>query len=195
MKVVRGLKILLCVDTLNTYQLTPTMYVILYYIYHKLSVSVGPNMKRSLIKVGMLEDIEEEIKLTEKAILLFYEDPKQWSDKKIKEFLTELREEFPKGVKISGSPVRTTIGSSTVRKMKNFFKEYGYSQEVVVQATKAYVADRKKDNYQYMKKYTNFINKQGEDSLLATWCEMIVNKEEEANQKKLSDYNIKLDEQ
>lgn len=174
MKVTRGLKIIIDVDLINTYNLTPTQYCILYYLYHNLEVQIGPNMHRGLYHVGMLD--EKEIKLTEKANKLFYEDPKQWSNPKIKEFLTELREFFPKGV-VGGNVVKTTIGESTVRKMKNFLIDYDYSVEVIRKATEAYVADRKKVNYQYMKKFTNFINKQGDDSLLATWCEMIKNDE------------------
>ena len=178
-KITRGLKIILCMDTINTYNLTPTYYVLLYYMYHNLPCTIGSNMHNSLYKVGMLE--EKEIKLTSKAIKLFAEDPKSWSNDKIKEFLTSLREDFPKGVKIGGNPVRTTIGKSTVNKMKAFFKEYDFNEDIIIQATKAYVEDRKKTNYSYMKKFTNFINKQGEDSLLASWCDMVVNGETEEN--------------
>lgn len=174
MKVTRGLKIIIDVDLINTYNLTPTQYCILYYLYHNLDVQVGPNMHRSLCHIGMLE--ENKIKLTQKAIKLFYEDPKQWSDSRIKEFLSELREIFPKGVH-HGNALRTTIGTSTIRKMKNFLNENEYSVDIIKKATEAYIADRKKVNYQYTKKFTNFINKQGDDSLLGTWCEMVKNDE------------------
>lgn len=174
MKVTRGLKIIINVDLINTYKITPTQYCILYYLYHDLDVQIGPNMHNALYHAGMLE--KDEIKLTEIANKLFYEDPKQWGSSRVKEFLTELREFFPKGV-VGGNVVKTTIGESTIRKMKNFLIENDYSVDIIRKATEAYVADRKKVNYQYMKKFTNFINKQGDDSLLATWCEMIKNDE------------------
>jgi hypothetical protein len=170
------LEVIINIKLMNSNQLTPNYYVMLHYIFYDIPHRIGPMTKAALIKLRFLDSKGN---LTDKARNLFKEDDlKQLNDKKMKEFLLELREYFPKGVTTGGSPVRTAIGIATVKKMKKFINEYGYSKDIIIKATKSYVADRKKNNYGYMKKFTNFIDKQGEGSLLATFCETIENGEE-----------------
>lgn len=158
------------VDKMNEYGLTPNGWFVLHYIYHGKSYVVSPTLTEMLINQ---EFITEEYELTDKGKEVFKQDVKQLKDNEIKEFLKELREFFPKGITINGSPVRTTIGTATVRKLRGFINEYGYSKELMLEATKAYVAAKKKDNYSFMMKFTNFINKQNVGSELATYCQMI----------------------
>jgi hypothetical protein len=172
------MKIEIDTKVLNLNKLTPNGYVTLYLLHSGTNHKVGPITKEKLTKLGFLDT---EGLLTKKANDLFKVDLKQLNDEKIKEFLVKLRDLFPKGVKTGGSPVRSAIGVSTIRKFKNFLKEYGYSKDIIIKATQAYVLDRKKNNYGYMKKFTNFIDKQGEGSLLATFCETIENGEEKQN--------------
>ncbi len=166
------------IDKMNEVGLTPNGWVMLWYLYHNKPCRIGPSLSSILKKQGFLSD---DGTLTDKAKELFKEDIKNLSDDKLKEFLVELREYFPKGIKTGGKPVRSAIGAITINKMKKFLKEYGYSKDIIIEATKAYVANRKTDNYRFMKTFTYFINKQGEDSTLAAYCEMIENGEQQEN--------------
>lgn len=169
------LEITINIKLMNSNQLTPNYYVMLYYIYHNIPHKIGPMTKASITKLGFLNDKGE---LTDKAKDLFQVEIKDLNDAKMKEWILDLRDIFPKGVKIAGSPVRSAVGLSTVRKMRKFIKEYGYTEDVIRQAIAAYVAQKKKDNYTYMMKFNNFIDKQNVGSELASFCELIVNGED-----------------
>ena len=162
------------IDKMNELKLTPNGWVMLYYLYIDRPCKIGPTLTSILQKQGFLT---EKCTLTDKAKDIFKEDVKQLSNEALKEFLLELREHFPKGVKTGGKPVRSAVGTVTINKLKKFFKEYGYSKDIIRQATKEYIANRSKDGYKLMKTFTYFISKQGEDSTLAAYCEMIENGE------------------
>lgn len=159
---------------INSYQLTPNYYVMLWLMYYDKPHKIGPSTQQALEKLEFIKDG----KLTNKAINLFKKEDKKLNDQQLREFLEELRDLFPKGVKINGSPVRTTIGLATVRKMKKLIEEYDFSKDLIVKATKAYVDNKKRDNYKYMMKFTNFIDKQNVGSELASYCQMIRDGEE-----------------
>jgi len=168
------LEITINIKLMNSNQLTPNYYVMLYYMYYDIPHKLGPNSKASLIKLKFLDSRGE---MTPKARGLFKVNLKELDDLKMRDWILELREIFPKGVKISGSPVRSAVGAATVRKMRKFIKEYGYSEEVIKQAVAAYVATKKRDNFEFMMKFTNFIDKQGVGSELASFCELVINGE------------------
>ncbi len=174
----KDLEITINIKLMNSNRLTPNYWVMLYYIYHGIGHKLGDMTKGSLIKLGFLDTKGE---LTDKARDLFKVDLKDLNDGKMKEWLLELRDIFPRGVKINNSPVRSAVGLSTVRKMRKFIKEYGYSDEVIRQAITAYVAAKKRDNYDFMMKFTNFIDKQGVGSELASFCELVVNGDDKIN--------------
>lgn len=162
------------IGVMNSFKLTPNYYVMLYYKFYNLPHKMHPNTQKALVQLGFLDKSGE---FTQKINELFKEDLSKSGDKELKEFLEKMRDNFPKGVKTGGKHVRSVIGSATVRKMRKFLKEYKYPKEIIVEATKAYVADRKKDNYKFMKTFTYFIDKQGEDSTLAAYCDAIENGE------------------
>lgn len=158
-------------DVLNKYQLTADSYIHLYYCYHKLPHLMGPAIVTLLQRKDLIDSHGE---VTELGRTLF-ESPKIGFDQMpLEEFCTYLNDLFPKGIKTGGKPVRSAIGIPVVKKLKQFEKDYKYSRETIVKATKAYVLDRKKSNYSYMKVFSYFINKVGEDSTLAAWCEQIL---------------------
>ena len=64
-----------------------------------------------------------------------------------------------------------------------FFDNYEYSWEIILSATRKYVYDFEMKNYEYMRTSQYFIRKQNTDkswdSDLATYCDMILNGEDE----------------
>ena len=165
------MKVLIDIPLMNSYKLTPNLYVMLFFKYFKHPSIMSPDTKVSLIKLGFMD---EACNLTSKCNALFKKDLASLKDEEIIVFLLELRKLFPKGVKIANSPVRSAVGMATVRKLKRVVKEYGFDEELIINATKAYVAAKKKDNYGYMMKFSNFIDKQNVGSELATYCFMIL---------------------
>ena len=71
----------------------------------------------------------------------------------------KMRDLFPNGVKSGGAYVRSST-TSLANKLKTFDKKFpGYSEEQILKATKAYVDELAKVNYQYMKLAEYFIIK------------------------------------
>jgi hypothetical protein len=145
-------------------------------MYYQKPHTLGPNTQKMLIKINMLD---QHGKLTQLAKDLFNkeEDIRELDDEELKEFLKQLVQIFPSGVKSGGKYIRSAIGSSIVRKFKKFLQEYDYSRDIITKATESYVATKKKEGYKFMKVFTYFIDKQGEDSTLASYCEAIKNGE------------------
>lgn len=171
-------------EKLNLLKLTPDQYVMLYYLNNKLDCIISPQMKSELEKLQFI-DTDGNITLLGKSI--FVEEKKDTID----DLLKKMIEYFPKGVKSGGLPVRSSIDREVKQKIEKFRKEYDYSDDTIINACKKYSEDRKKEGYTYMKVFKYFIGKRGEGSLLADYCSMIL--EGDDTTKKLSDFNIKLD--
>ncbi|GEM_PF-2998307 len=86
------------------------------------------------------------------------------------EWIDQWLDLFPKGVKSGGKLLRSDK-KSCLTKMNKFLKEYSFSQDEIMDATKAYLDEREKDDWKYCKCATYFISKLGEGSSLAEWCE------------------------
>jgi hypothetical protein len=167
--------IILDTEKLKENKLMPTQYVMLYYLHHGLDCKISPQTRTDLYKLGFIDVLGN---ITYKGRALFNEPDSITEEKKedIKALLKTLVEYFPKG-KLNGRVLRSTINEELVQKMKKFKKEYKYSDDIIIQATKKYSEDRKKDNYFYMRQFKYFIKKQNEGSDLADYCELILNGE------------------
>jgi hypothetical protein len=179
-------------DLINEHKLTPTYYCILYFIHKGLSYQISPQTEQALQKLEMLDS---NCHLTDKAKSLFpLEVAKiEKTTEEISALLEEMRKIYPDGVKTGGKYVKSSFNAALLRKFRGFLSEYTYSDEIILSATRSYVEDRKKDGYKFMKVFTYFIDKQGEDSTLAAYCEQVVNGTDKTENKSINDYNIKLD--
>jgi len=163
---------------MNQNQLTPNYYVMLYYIHNNLPHKLGPNTKVALQK---LEFLDSQGNLTNKVEQLFKEKTslKELTDEELKDFLKELVNIFPKGVKTAGQYVKSAVGNNLLRKFKKWLAEYDYSKDTIIKATEAYVKVKKRENFNYMMVFTYFIEKQGVGSTLASYCQAIEDGEQE----------------
>lgn len=171
-----GLKIVIDVDLMNLHKLTPTTYVMLYYLHNKLDCKISPQTRTDLYNNKFI-DTEGNITSLGKSI---FTDPDAISEEKkqdYEELLKKMVSYFPKGVKTAGKPVKTSVNAELVQKMKKFKKEYKYDDEIILNATIKYVEEFKKNNYAYMRQFKYFVYKQGSGSDLADYCEMISNGE------------------
>lgn len=120
--------------------------------------------KRILRKNGFLD---KEDNFTQKSKELF-------NNTDIEDPIKSFREIFPKGVLPNGRLARSTY-QELDNKFKWFTKNYDYSWNLIIKATKEYVKYFEKQNYRYMQTASNFISKQDVDrvksSTLAEWCE------------------------
>ena len=94
-----------------------------------------------------------------------------------KEIGEEIRAIFPEGVKSGGYLVRSSAIDIN-EKLKKWKPKYKFSNEIILSATRLYVEDFKKVNYEFMLAAKYFIHKEGRGSALADYCDMIINKEE-----------------
>lgn len=98
---------------------------------------------------------------------------------------------FPRGVKSGGRLLRSDL-PSCLRKMKIFLREYKYSKETIMQATRNYINSKAKDAFAFTRCAVYFIYRveggsRGSDrtSDLATWCEQTLHDGETSQ----NDYN------
>lgn len=83
---------------------------------------------------------------------------------------SQLMSIFPEGKNSAGQSWRGTKAIIT-DKLSKFKKKYKYSDDTIIEATKAYVKFFKNSRYEYMRSLKYFIEKQGVGSDLAEWCE------------------------
>jgi len=175
-----GIRIIIDVDQLKEYKLMPTEFVMLYFLNSKLDCKISPQTRMTLFK---MEYIDKEGNITNlgKSLFTGFDVITPEVKDKLKLVLEKMLEHFPKGIKTGGKPVRSSINSDLIQKLRNFKKEYSYDDTVIIEAAKKYSEDRKKDNYNYMRVFKYFINKQGQGSDLADYCEMIINGDDKTN--------------
>jgi len=135
---------------LNSYDITIEEYLYCYYIYHKLPIGELP-----------VSDIEVVSKKVEERGLsnyldILFKDELEW---------VELWQKlWPEGVKQNGVYLRSTL-PALKKKFKSFLKKYDVSKETIIQATKYYLEEQKKDGYKYTSLAHNFIEKDGISNL------------------------------
>jgi hypothetical protein len=180
------MKITLDLKELKDLELTPNQYVALYILNQNQNYTLTSASINDLTNKGYLLNN----KLTDKARNIF----KTVISFDVKTLTKNYLELFPKKVVVGGYPVRSSFNEELVKKMNKFVKSYGYTEEEIITATKHYVEEKKKTNYEFMKLAKYFIEKQGQGSMLADYCQYIRDNPEVKNQHlmTLSDYNIKL---
>jgi hypothetical protein len=92
----------------------------------------------------------------------------------VREWIEEWVNIFPSGIKSGGKPVRSDA-KSCLPKMISFVKEYKYDRDLIFYATREYIKQQSFKNYDYTRCAIYFIDKQGQGSDLATWCEQCKN--------------------
>lgn len=112
----------------------------------------------------------EEVKIHEEYKSIF-KVKKTVSKKDVEEWINDYRELFPAGINASGYPFRGSK-ASCVDKMIKFLNTNDYEKDIILQATKEYVAIKKRDSYQYMQLADNFISKNNVSTLLS-FCELM----------------------
>jgi hypothetical protein len=87
------------------------------------------------------------------------------------DWIDEWLELFPKGVKSGGKLLRSDrVGC--LKKMQKFLQDNKkYSKDIIMNATKNYIEERREEDFNYTKCATYFINKEGQGSELAARCE------------------------
>jgi hypothetical protein len=103
----------------------------------------------------------------------FFEEPAiqtTVSELPLEDWFDEWMELWPKGVKTGGKLIRSDK-KDCLDKMKKFIKKYNHSSETIISVTKEYLDEFSRQNYQYIKSATYFIDKRGEGSELAARCQ------------------------
>ena len=99
------------------------------------------------------------------ALLFTHDSPVETVKLPIEEFCDRYYELFPTGVKSGGYPVRDGL-TNTIKKMTVFRKEYpDFTDDDILDATRKYVADKKKEGYAFMKLASHLIYKDRMSSL------------------------------
>ncbi len=91
------------------------------------------------------------------------EDPKDW--------IEEWRKLFPAGLNTIGRSYRGDK-QACLKKMRRFIKEYKYSKEIIMKATKKALVISELENYAYFPQAHWFIDK-NRQSLLSQYCEQL----------------------
>lgn len=165
--------IIINLTRLVTLNLSPTEYCYLICLLRKESY-IG--LLTSVQETNLLKSLEEkrylkiinadEIVLRQKALNILNEI----SPHAVEEWIDEWRELFPSGVKTAGRPVRGDK-KGCLKKMIKFCKDNPeYTKENIIEATKIYVFDKRRNNYAKMTCADYFIMKDG-ISLLASLLE------------------------
>lgn len=99
-------------------------------------------------------------------------------DSSVDQWIDEWFDLFPKGVKSGGYYTVRCDKQGCIKKLKNFIKNYPeFDKQIILQATKNYVNEAALQGYAYMKTAPYFIEKSGV-SLLAGFCEALINNED-----------------
>jgi len=97
----------------------------------------------------------------------------------VKDWIDEWNNLFPsKTYNASGKSIRVSFKGLNV-KMTNFIRNYGYSKEIIFDATIAYLKYWKARHYTYCRTSSYFIDKKDEGSDLADWCNRVIGGEYE----------------
>lgn len=134
-----------------------------------------------LLKKELVEKIDSEFTLTQKGKSLvekFTGVPTVQTKISFAEWFNRWMDLWPKGVKTGGKLVRSDK-EDCLKKMKAFIAKYKYPHKVIMTVTRQYIEDFEKQDYQFIKSATYFIDKRGEGSELAARCQDYKDKPEE----------------
>ena len=120
---------------------------------------------------------------TERIAVAGVEQLKEAVTDEVETWIEQWLDLFPRGVKTFGKPVRSSK-IECLRKMQNFIKENGYSRDVILEATKAYVESKRQVAWEFMRCATYFIYRVDGGSIkdktsdLAAWCEQVLHEKD-----------------
>lgn len=156
-----------------------------YYVLCCIKDSVKPVLLTLSLELRLLMDgewITETEELTPKALDLITElevlftTPRKKTSKKLmgqgfKDQIVLYRGIFPEGKLPTGKSARCSPGNLEIA-FEWFFKQYKYSWDTILTATKMYVDDYQKKNYKFMRTSQYFIRKDNHSDL-ADLCDAI----------------------
>lgn len=166
-------------DLLTKYNLDIESYVICYAKYteldlkkYRLLVSSLQGKYTQLIQTGWLL-LTGSVPSYDTTVLNVDKFSKLVSSTKPSDWMDEWFDLWPKGVKSGGYYVRADKYGCT-EKMKRFIRRNPkYSKDIIMQATKSYLAASRVEGYSFIKLAPNFIEKE-KVSMLAGECEAIL---------------------
>ena len=104
--------------------------------------------------------------------------PENRDPSKVEEWIDEWRRIFPKGRNNINHRFRGDR-KECLKKMQNFLVDYGFSKEKIIKATQMAVDEYSQTGFNYFPKAQFFIHKQEKGSLLAEYCELLDEQEDE----------------
>jgi len=180
-------------DKLIKAQITPNSFYVLHCCIGK---RIPNSFISSSLEIKKLQSngwLDTNLELTEKSIIFVKEIEEFFIKNKKKtssilmgnsfiEMIKDYVEIFPNKRLSSGKPARVNV-KTLENGFRWFFDNYTYSWEIILSATRKYVNDFEMKNYEYMRTSQYFVRKQNTDkswdSDLATYCDMIINGEDE----------------
>jgi hypothetical protein len=167
------------INLLKEHNLTPNSYVYLFCLRYDIEFPWGEasqQMLNTLEEGGWIKSSSKNVTLRVKFDYTFSTYISGVKDKsepitKLAEFTEQWRNLFPSGIKSGSRPVRGDK-KSILRKMSLFTKSYPeYSYQEILDATRAYIFEKKNQDYKFMICADYFISKDGV-SALASWLEI-----------------------
>ena len=130
---------------------------------------VANKVKEKLEEDGWVKITHESIELRDK-FTIFVGQTSAPTDN-VSGWIDDWRNLWPPRVKSGGRPVRGDK-KGCLSKMKKFVKEYDYSKDEIMEATRIYLFEKSRESYKYMTCADYFIFKNN-SSVLASFCEDI----------------------
>ena len=151
--------------------LTPTQFALLYCLHanNKFPWPVPLSQWKALEDVGWVKITAEAVELRDKVIDFICQTSAPTDN--VDSWIEEWRNLWPTGVKSGGRPVRGDK-RGCLAKMNKFIKEHDYTKEEIMEATKIYLFEKRRESYKYVTCADYFILK-NTSSILASFCEDI----------------------
>lgn len=165
------MKMMMNLEKIKTLNLTPNQYI---YLACKITniepwFELSPEEFDLLQDSGYIKNSEEGIIIRMKAQRLINESG--IAPDNIEGFVDNYRALFPTGVKTGGYPVKGDK-QECVKKMKRFLATHDFTQQEILEATRAYLVIKKKELWKATQLAHYYIEKDGVSNL-ASMCEDI----------------------
>jgi hypothetical protein len=173
--------------------LTPNAFYVLYCSKHKRVPNAFVSYGLESRKLQVEKWLDQDLQLTQKSVnfiqeidAFFKKSKKKTSQILMGESFLDLIQEyveiFPNKRLASGKPARVNV-KTLENSFRWFFDTYQYDWDIILEATRKYVYDFELKNYEFMRTSQYFVRKQNTDkswdSDLATYCDMIINGEDD----------------
>lgn len=164
-------EIKLNLDLLEQLKISPNAYVFLYLLFYNMPINleISDNLIKDLEDKKFVKNQENGIIIRKRGIDLF-DNKITKVVSKLDDFIDKYRSIFPAGVKSGGRLIKGDK-QGCLSKLKTFKVKYPeYTEEDILEATKAYLDGKKRVNYDRTVCADYFISKDG-SSMLASYCE------------------------